>query len=314
MNRVEKKIIETKWISFLLIKSKVWSIPGFAGIPIYDVVHFIVGQINTIGLRDRASSIAFNFIMAIPASAIFLFTLLPYFPASERIFNELNRLISEAMPNPESRELIVSNLNELLNIPKTGLLSIGFVVAVYYSSNAMAGIIRAFDKSLPEKRKGNFFIYRWRAIRLTMVLLLLLVGTIILTIGQGELFKKLLLSFEIRRATTIFWLGIIRFLLTISLFLFSIAFIYKYAPSVHKRWNLISPGAILATVLIMIATWLFSIWAQNFAAYNKVYGSVGALLLIMLLMFYNALMLLIGYELNVSIHYLKWQAEKRKKN
>lgn len=298
----------------MLIKSKVWSIPGFAGIPIYDVVHFIVGQINTIGLRDRASSIAFNFIMAIPASAIFLFTLLPYFPASERIFNELNRLISEAMPNPESRELIVSNLNELLNIPKTGLLSIGFVVAVYYSSNAMAGIIRAFDKSLPEKRKGNFFIYRWRAIRLTMVLLLLLVGTIILTIGQGELFKKLLLSFEIRRATTIFWLGIIRFLLTISLFLFSIAFIYKYAPSVHKRWNLISPGAILATVLIMIATWLFSIWAQNFAAYNKVYGSVGALLLIMLLMFYNALMLLIGYELNVSIHYLKWQAEKRKKN
>ncbi len=309
-----QKIVEAKWIKFLLKKSKAWSIPGFAGLPIYDVVHFIVGQINTVGLRDRASSIAFNFIMAIPASAIFLFTLLPYFPFSERIFNELNRLISEAMPNPESRELIVTNLNELLNIPKNGLLSLGFILALYYSSNAMAGIIRAFDKSLPEKRKGNFFIYRWRAIRLTMVLLLLLVGTIILTIGQGELFKKLLLSFEIRRTTTIFWLGVIRFLLTVSLFLFSIALIYKYAPSVHKRWKLISPGAILATVLIMLATWLFSIWAQSFATYNKVYGSVGALLLVMLLMFYNALMLLIGYELNVSIHHLKWQADKRKKH
>lgn len=312
MNRLEKKIVEMNWVKYLVLKSKVWSIPGFAGLPIYDVIQFIISQINTVGLRDRAAAIAFNFIMAIPATAIFLFTLLPYFPASERIFNELNRFISEAMPNPESRELIISNLNDLFNTPKTGLLSIGFILAIYYSSNAMAGIIRAFDKSLQQKRAGNFFTYRWRAIRLTMVLILMLVGTIILTIGQGELFKKILQQLDIRRSTTIFWLSVIRFLLTVSLFLFSIAFIYKYAPSVHKRWRLISPGAILATLLIMLATWLFSVWAQSFATYNKVYGSVGALLLVMLLMFYNALMLLIGYELNVSIHHLKAQADRRK--
>lgn len=314
MNKFEKRIAGLSWVKTGVYQTKQWSIPGFQGLPVYDVVRFIIKQINTVGIHDRAASIAFNFIMAIPASAIFLFTLLPYFPASERIFNELNRLISEAMPNPESRTLIISNLNDLFNTPKTGLLSAGFVLALYYSSNAMSGIIRAFDRSLPNKRKGHFFTNRLRALRLTMILLLLLVGTILLTIGQGDIFKKFLYSINVKRSTTIFLVSIVRLIITVFLFLISIALIYKYAPSVHKRWKLFSPGAILATVLIMLATWVISVWAENFANYNQVYGSVGALLLVMLLMFYNALMLLVGFELNVSIHHLKYQAEKRNRS
>ena len=103
-----------------------------------------------------------------------------------------------------------------------------------------------------------------------------------------------------------------RWLIVITLFFFSVAYIYKYAPSVTKRWKLWSPGAVFATVLIVLTTWLFSIWAQNFSSYNKIYGSIGALLIIMLLIFINSLMLLIGYELNVSIHYLKIKIEEKK--
>ncbi|HVX25665.1 MAG TPA: YihY/virulence factor BrkB family protein, partial [Parafilimonas sp.] len=109
-----------------------------------------------------------------------------------------------------------------------------------------------------------------------------------------------------------FWTDLLRWIIVIVLFLFSIAYIYKYAPSVYKRWRLISPGAIFATFLIVLTTWVFSIWAQNFSSYNRVYGSIGALLIVMLLIFINSLMLLIGYELNVSISYLKSKNEDKK--
>lgn len=288
-------------------------VPGFEGVPLYDVVKFFFLQVKKIGLRERASAIAFNFILAIPAFAIFLFTLIPYFPVAKKTHKELFRLIGDITPNNETHQLIVSTLDDLFNKPKTGLLSLGFVLAAFYSSNAMMGIIRNFDRSLTLKRKENFLKKRLRAIRLTVLLVVLILATVLLSIGQGELFAYILNQLNIKQADTRFWLQIVRWLISIILFLFSIALIYKYAPSVHKRWRLISPGAILATILIMLATWLFSIWAQYFSTYNKFYGSIGALLMIMMLIFVNSLMLLVGYELNVSIAHLKMDAEKRAK-
>jgi len=103
----------------------------------------------------------------------------------------------------------------------------------------------------------------------------------------------------------------LRWIIVVLLFLSSIAFIYKFAPSIHKRWKLLSPGAVFATALMILATYLFSVWAQNFSNYNKFYGSIGTVLMLMMLIFINSLVLLIGYELNVSITILKYEAEKR---
>jgi membrane protein len=97
----------------------------------------------------------------------------------------------------------------------------------------------------------------------------------------------------------------------IPLFYFAIACIYKYGPAVHKRWKLFSPGTLLATALSIIITVVFSYWVNNFATYNKVYGSIGTVMILMLIIYFNSLVLLIGYELNVSIHHLRVLAEER---
>ncbi|MGL6267285.1 MAG: YihY/virulence factor BrkB family protein, partial [Chitinophagaceae bacterium] len=94
----------------------------------------------------------------------------------------------------------------------------------------------------------------------------------------------------------------------------SIGLIYRYAPAVEKKWKFFSPGATLATILIITFTILFSYWVNNFAAYNKVYGSLGSIMILMLLIFVNSLVLLIGFELNVSISSLKSIAEKRQQS
>ena len=286
-------------------------LPGFYGLCLYDVINFFFSQINRIGIRDRASAIAFNFIMAIPAAAIFVSALIPYFPIAKNMQDELFAFIADVLPNTESRALILATMLDLFNKPKTGLLSIGFVLALFYSSNAMLGIIRTFDASLITKRKKVFMQRRLRAIKLTLVMILLVILTILLSIGQGALFASFLNWLGLTSNETNFWTDFLRWLIVILLFFLSVAYIYKYAPSIQKRWTFWSPGAVFATVLIVLATWLFSIWAQNFSSYNRVYGAIGALLIIMLLIFINSLMLLIGYELNVSINYLKQKAEER---
>jgi membrane protein len=91
----------------------------------------------------------------------------------------------------------------------------------------------------------------------------------------------------------------------------AIACIYKYGPAVHKRWSLFSPGTLLATFLTILITVLFSYWVNNFGTYNKVYGSIGTVMILMLLIYFNSLVLLIGYELNVSIHHLRVMAGER---
>lgn len=308
MTKFENFIVTHQPFKFLLKRSETIILPGFKGLCLYDVLKFFIRHVGRNHLRDRASSIAFNFIMALPAGAIFVFTLIPYFPVAKNMQDVLFKFIEDVMPNSESRTLIMTTMLDLFNKPKTGLLSIGFILALFYSSNAMLGIIRTFDASLPDKRKRNFLHRRWRAIKLTIVMVLLVIATILLTIGQGTLLAKILGVSNMERTI---WTDILRWLFTIFLFLFSIAFIYKYAPSVYKRWKLISPGAIFATFLIILATWLFSIWAQHFSSYNRVYGSIGALLIVMLLIFINSWMLLIGFELNVSINYLKSAKDKK---
>jgi membrane protein len=311
LTKFEKFLANLPPVAYMIGRSKTMILPGFHGLCLYDVIIFFFNQVHKLGLRDRASAIAFNFIMAIPAAAIFLFTLIPYFPIARNMQDELFKFIQDVLPNTESRTLIMTTMLDLFNKQKTGLLSIGFIVALFYSSNAMLGIIRTFDRSLTTKRKKTFLQRRLRAIKLTIVLVLLLIVTILLCIGQGALFASFLHWLGLSSKQKTFWTDLLRWLIVVMLFFFSVAYTYKYAPSIPKRWKLWSPGAVFATFLIVLTTWLFAFWAQHFSSYNRVYGSIGALLIIMLLIFINSLMLLIGYELNISINYLKLKAEEK---
>jgi membrane protein len=313
MTKLERIIFNWKPIAFVREKSKYIVLPGFEGLPLYDVCNFFLKQLKRVGLYERAAAISFNFIMAIPAASIFLFTLLPYLPVSKQISTELFRFVRDITPDRETRKLIINFLDDFFNKPKTGLLSIGFVLAVYYSSNAMMGVIRTFDRSLQNTHKSGFFGKRLRAIRLTTIVIVLILGTSLISLGQGTLFRFVMNAAGINNQSARFWIRSLRWIVIIALFLYSIGIIYKYAPSVKKRWKLLSPGAFFATFLTISVTAVFSIWVQNFSNYNKVYGSIGTLLIIMLLISINSQILLIGFELNVSITQLKIEAEERKK-
>ncbi len=308
MTKLERKIYTSAPFRYLEAKSKKLVLPGFQGLPLFEVITLFNSQVKKVGLADRARSIAFSFLIAIPAATIFICTLVPYMPVSHQIDRQLLQLTKDLTPNQNTYLLVSQFLEDFLNKPRAGLLSVGFVLALFYSSNAMMGIMRSFNKSLTyHSRRRNVFQTRWMAIKLTTMVLLMVVGSVVMLVTQAQLIKDLLRFLHIPSSNHSARLLIrtIRWVLLIPLFYFAIACIYKYGPSVHRRWKLFSPGTFLATALTIAITLLFSYWVNHFGNYNKVYGSIGTVMILMLLVYFNSLVLLIGYELNVSIYYLK---------
>jgi membrane protein len=310
LTKIGNKIASLSLVKFIIHKSKSTSLPGFRGIPLYDVIMFFIGQVKTVGMTERASSIAFNFVMAIPPAIIFLFTLIPFLPISNKIENQLYELIKDVIPGEKDKPVLIDFLKDFINNPRNGLLSLGFILSMFFSSNAIMGVMRSFDKNYIGFRKRTDLQKRGTAIKITLILFVIVFASVLLLIAQGSVLE---------------WAGIdntivkniilnARWVVIVFLFFACISYIYRHAPAVHKKWHLINPGSILATFLMLLLTVLFSWWVGRFGNYNQIYGSIGTVLILMLLIFINSLVLLIGFELNVSISSLKKIADERKDN
>jgi membrane protein len=135
---------------------------------------------------------------------------------------------------------------------------------------------------------------------------------VIILVTQAELLRTILKELRISNHNARWLFRTLRWVIIIPLFYVAIACIYKYGPAVQERWKLFSPGTLLATLLTILTTLFFSYWVNRFGNYNKIYGSIGTVMILMLLVYFNSLVLLIGYELNVSIHHLTVMAGERK--
>ena len=294
-------------VAWVLTKSKSTSLPGFEGVPIFDVVRFFIKQVQTIGMTERASSIAFNFVMAIPPAIIFLFTLIPYLPITQAFQLELYSLIKDVIPGERDNAILIGFLQDFINNPRNGLLSLGFVLSLYFSSNAMMGIMRSFDKNYVGFTKRKGFHRRMVALKITGLLYLIVFSSLAILIARDVVLKWL----GIENEQLIALIMNLRWFVIVLLFFFCISFIYRHTPSVQKKWRLLNPGSVLATLLMLVMTLALSWWVSRFSNYNQLYGSIGTVLIIMVLIFINSLILLIGFELNVSIYSLQSQAKEK---
>jgi membrane protein len=268
-------------------------------------------QTSKIGVNERAAAISFNFLMAVPPLGIFVFTLLSSLPDAISLYNQALLLVKEVSPNQSVYQLIKSVMDDFFH-PGGELISFGLILAIYFSSNAMLTIMRTFNKSMLhiQKEKRNFIQLRWVAIKLTILIVVLFIAVLLVLVTQGTVLDFIRIHWGIGNKSYIGLLQLARFIITASLVFFSIAMIYRYAPAIEKKWKLNSPGAILASSLNISFIYLFSFWVNHFATYNKVYGSIGSILILMFLTYVNFLVLLLGFELNVAINSLHAIAKK----
>ena len=271
---------------------------GFAGLNLYDVAIFFVKGLQQGAITTRASSLAFNFFLAFFPSIIVFFTLIPYIPIIG--FQEtLMEILSNILP-PSTNNATFNTLDDIINNQRGGLLSIGFILALYFSTNGMSSLIQAFNASYHIRENESIIKHQLLSILLTVVISALVFLTIILIIF-GKTTITYLVDFQLISQNKIVFLNIAKWIVLIFMLFVGITTIFNIGPAIKSKIKIFSPGAILATLFIILTSIVFSYYIDNFSQYNKIYGSIGTLIIILLWIYFNAIFLLIGFELNASI-------------
>jgi membrane protein len=304
------------WIKSRLVKSwghitrasKKIVLPLFDGLSLYDVTSFFYEGIVEGSVTSRAGSIAYSFFLALFPGIIFFFTLIPFFPV-ESLEEEIFDIFKRILP-PDTYEATLSTIKDVLLNKRGGLLSVGFFLAMIFSTNGISAIISNFNQTIHQIESRNFWKQLLVSFGLTIVLSVNFIVGIIVIIFSSDVLNGVLAFFG-WEAISVFAVELTRYSLLILQIFIGIVLLYNYGPSGKRAWRFISPGAILATVLILVSSWAFSFYVANFNQYNKLYGSIGTLMVILLWIYLNALVLIIGFELNASIAGLKRRDSKR---
>ena len=271
---------------------------GFTGLSLYDVSVFFIKGLQKGAITTRASSLAFNFFLAFFPSIIVFFTLIPYIPI-DGFQQTLMEIISNVLP-PSTNSATFSTLEDIINNQRGGLLSIGFILALYFSTNGMSSLIQAFNSSYHIRENESIIKHQMLSILLTIVISALVFLTIILIIfGKAAIIY--MIDYQLINENKLVLLNAAKWVILIFMLFLGITTIFNLGPAIKSQIKIFSPGAILATLFIILTSIVFSYYIDNFSQYNKIYGSIGTLIIILLWIYFNAIFLLIGFELNASI-------------
>ncbi len=276
-------------------------------ISLYEIARVFMTKLWNDEILERANGVAFSFTLAIFPAVIFLFTLIPYIDPIPDLDTKAMEFLQEWMP-AYMYDTVASTIQDILSRPRGGLLSFGFLFSVFLATNGMLTLMKAFNSVYKTVENRGFFKTRFIATLLTFMLafvfllalvLLIVVPAIIKVVMESEFFKEVGIPID---GFTIFLIQISRFIVMFSVFMIAISFIYYFGPAIEYKWRFFSTGSLIATVLTLAVSYGFSFYISNFGTYNKFYGSIGALIALMIWFFLLAVIMLVGYELNASIH------------
>ncbi|MDD5569690.1 MAG: YihY/virulence factor BrkB family protein [Bacteroidales bacterium] len=287
-------------ISLIIGLLKKIKISGTKDISLYDVFVLFFDGLKNGAINTRASSISFNLFFGIFPAIIFLFTLVPYIPI-DNLQPQLMDLLKSIIPS-ETYAVVKATIEDIISRPRGGLLSVGFVAALFVSSNGIKAMIDGFNQSyhIAETRSG--FKTRLISILLVFILSFLVFIGIALIIITAISFEYINRIDFLKGKYIIYLLIVAKWLIIVMLCYFVTSFLYYLGPAKKMKWKGISIGSIFVTFLMVLTYIGFNFYINNFAKYNAIYGSIGTLIVLLLWININSLVLLIGYELNVSIY------------
>ena len=300
MNWIHKQLLKLKIYSLFIEWTKVCVLPGFSPLPIYTVATFFFKEIGKEALVNKASSLSYNFMLAIFPAIIFLFTLIPYIPKSVGFQDTLMSLLALVLPN-NAFLAFETTINEIVNIQNGSLLSVGFVLSLFFATNGVHKLMVAFNKSSLIVETRTWLKQRLVAVILTVIISLSVIVCIV-AMAMGELLLTYLQKeLHYKGGITLFAIQFTRWTLLGVLYFITVSILYRYGPAHAKKWKFFSAGSWLATILAFLTIWGFSFYINNFSSYNKIYGSIGTLIVVMIWLYLNSLILLVGFELNASV-------------
>lgn len=270
----------------------------FGGASLYYVALFFWEGITEGDVGTRGASVSYRILMALFPTIIFGLSVIPFLP-----IDNLEMIILDNLKTvmPVSAHGLLYNLIQDLMVRKhSTLVSIGFLLGLYYATNTINAYILEFNASPILVKRYGFF----KGLLISFLLVLffatfLFVAGLLLLAGNFALEKLLIFGFisDNIRVT----LDFVRYFVVFLMFTFSISVLY-YAGDRHKeRFKPFNPGAISASFLVIITSLIFAWFVNNFGNYNKLYGSLGAFFVALIWLYFNNIIIILGFELNTSI-------------
>lgn len=261
-----------------------------------EILLFFLNGLKKGAISTRASSIAFNFFLAFFPALIFLFTLIPYIPVND-FQKKIFEIIIDILP-PMTNDSVLFLINDVLSNPRAELLSIGFLLTIFFSTNGAYSLLEAFDASYHVNNEIGFFKKRLIALEITIIITLLVILSILFII-LGEKIISFLISENLINISSIKMFMFSKWLIMFVSLYSGITIIFFLANK-KVKFRFINIGSVFSSLFIIITSILFSIYINNFDTYNKLYGSIGTLMIILLWMYFNSFILILGFELNTT--------------
>jgi membrane protein len=282
-----------------LDRSKRFTVNFMGGLPLYWIIVFFFRNLTKESINLRASSIAYNLFLSLFPALIFLFTLLPYIPI-ENLHKQIMFFLKSLMP-ASAYETVDTTITDILAEPRRGLLSVGLLGALWFASNGIFSLMQTFNK----RDKRSFWKKRFIAIGLTFALGILLVTVISLFLLTEFSIELLIYYTSISHKLLYIMLLSIRWFLLFILLIGAYVILYRLGDTRSERWKYTFPGAILAAILAVLTSVGYAYYVESWGNYNRLYGSLGAMIITMLWLYFNAMVLIIGHEFNRALGHAK---------
>ena len=302
MQRTIEEILHKIPVLNILIKlSNKIIIPGFEGLSLYDLMKiYITGIINGT-FSARASSISWSFFLSLFPFLLFVLNLIPYVPIDS--FQEnFYVFISDLLPH-QTAIFFEGIYKDIASNPRGGLLSTAFFLSIFLMANGINAVFTGFEYSYHVTLNRNFIKQYVVALGVSLIVASLLLITVIISLYLAYLIDSLKDIGVVDDTFMMLMIG--KYVVFVCMIFVIAAILFYFGTSEGKLSSFFSPGAFMTTLLVIITTYLFGIYIDNFSNYNKLYGSIGAMLILMVYIWLNANILLLGFELNASLIQLK---------
>lgn len=308
MEKYLKKVTDSERYQSLLTTLRLRKL-GKGRVPILLVIQTLYKKLQQTNVHEQASSIAFSFLLSLFPAILFLFSLIPFIAGYVQIPNlslQVQELLKEFTPEG-IYQFIAPTIVDVIEKKRSDLLSFGFLFALYAATSGVVEMMNNFNKNYVHSERRSYFKKRLLAAMLAFLFAFLLIMAVAIII-IGQLALHFILEFDLPPAYNVlkeefvfYSIVALRYLIAFMIFYMGISIIYYVAPANAQNWRFFSTGSTIAAILVILSTNGFSYYLSHFATYNKIYGSIGTLIALMIWLYLLAWILILGFSLNASI-------------
>jgi membrane protein len=304
---IEEKLLKIPVLRQLILLGKKIKLPWLYGLSLYDLLElYFIGIIDG-AVSYRATAIAFSFFMALFPFALFILNLIPFIPI-EGFQEDFMGFVQQSVP-PTTYDAISKIINDILHNSHSGLISTGILMSIILMANGVNAVLGGFESSSHVTLKRKYFRQYFIALGMSILLSLILIITVAIIVVFEVFIQKTKIQDVLSDDIPLIEMG--RYIFVITMILMTTSILFKFGTKQEFKRSFISIGSVFTTILIILSSYFFGIWVVKFSKYNELYGSIGTLLIVMFYIWINSMVLLLGFELNATIHRLKRQENSK---